>query len=172
MDSILEKQLESTAQIRFQDCDPFRHLNNARYTDYFMNARFDQLLQFYNFNLFEVAEKTNHGWVVTKNHTAFLSPVTMLEQVIIRTQLIEMTENRITVEGVMLDNNARRVKAVTWIEFTFVNLLTGRTANHTDDLMNLFRAVVVGDIFAPDGFNGRVDTLKAQFKRQPIPESQ
>jgi len=163
----LEKQLESTAQIRFQDCDPFRHLNNARYTDYFMNARFDQLMQFYNFNLFEVAEKTNHGWVVTKSHIAFLSPATMLEQVIIRTQLIEMTENRITVEGVMLNKDARRLKAVTWIEFTFVNLLTGRTASHTDDLMNLFRAVVVDDIFARDGFNERVDQLKVQFRRQP-----
>ena len=43
----LPKQLESTTKIRFQDCDPFRHLNNARYTDYFMNAREDQLAQFY-----------------------------------------------------------------------------------------------------------------------------
>jgi acyl-CoA thioester hydrolase len=31
---ILSKELESTAVIRFQDCDPFGHLNNARYIDY------------------------------------------------------------------------------------------------------------------------------------------
>ena len=29
--------------VRFQDCDPFGHLNNARYIDYFLNARQDQI---------------------------------------------------------------------------------------------------------------------------------
>ena len=28
---------------RFSDCDPFGHLNNARYIDYFINAREDHL---------------------------------------------------------------------------------------------------------------------------------
>jgi len=36
------KILQSTYQVRFQDSDPFRHLNNARYLDYFVNAREDQ----------------------------------------------------------------------------------------------------------------------------------
>ena len=31
----LKKELESEAFIAFGDCDPFRHLNNARYIDYF-----------------------------------------------------------------------------------------------------------------------------------------
>ena len=35
--------LSSTAIIRFQDCDPYSHLNNGRYLDYFMNAREDQV---------------------------------------------------------------------------------------------------------------------------------
>lgn len=41
------KELESIAVARFQDCDPFSHLNNARYIDYFLNAREDQLALFY-----------------------------------------------------------------------------------------------------------------------------
>jgi acyl-CoA thioester hydrolase len=35
----LEKVPESEALIRFPDCDPFNHLNNSRYIDYFINAR-------------------------------------------------------------------------------------------------------------------------------------
>ena len=31
--------LQSTVKIRFQDCDPFNHLNNAAYLNYFVNAR-------------------------------------------------------------------------------------------------------------------------------------
>src|SRR5262245_18170617 len=119
----LSKELETTAVIRFQDCDPFRHLNNARYIDYFMNAREDQLKQFYGFHIFDVAQKTNHGWVVSKNQLAYLSPAMMQEQVIIRTQLIQMTENVLVVEGIMLDQSATRLKSVAWIEFRFINLL-------------------------------------------------
>lgn len=33
------KETETKAVIRFQDCDPLQHLNNAKYFDYFFNAR-------------------------------------------------------------------------------------------------------------------------------------
>ncbi len=29
---------ESRVVIRFQDCDPMQHLNNAKYFDYYFNA--------------------------------------------------------------------------------------------------------------------------------------
>ncbi len=166
----LSKELETTAIIRFQDCDPFQHLNNARYIDYFMNAREDQLRDFYHFQIFEVAQKTGQGWVVTKNQLAYLSPAMMQEQVIIRTRLVRMTENILVVEGEMLDKSARRLKAVAWIEFTFVSLQTGRTTAHPEEFMHMFSPVVVEDIFTPDGFNQRVDSLKSQYRRQPITE--
>ena len=37
----LPKELESEVVARFQDCDPFGHLNNARYMDYFINIPAD-----------------------------------------------------------------------------------------------------------------------------------
>ncbi len=33
--------LGSKTKIRFQDCDPFNHLNNAAYINYLINARED-----------------------------------------------------------------------------------------------------------------------------------
>ena len=166
----LPKDLETTATIRFQDCDPFQHLNNARYIDYFMNAREDQLKQFYNFHIFEVAQRTQQGWVVTKNQLAYLHPAMIQEQVVIRTCLVHMTDTVLVVEGLMLDSVARRLKAFAWIEFTFVSLQTGRTTQHPDAFMSMFRPVVVEDVYTSDGFNQRVDELKAQYRRQPVPE--
>ena len=163
----LPKDLETTAVIRFQDCDPFQHLNNARYIDYFMNAREDQLKQFYNFDIFKETQRMQQGWVVSKNQLAYLYPANVQEQVIIRTRLVQMTETVLVVEGLMLDSAARRLKAVAWIEFTFVSLQTGRTTQHPADMMDFFRQVVVEDIYKPDGFNRRADELKAQFRRQP-----
>ena len=40
---------ESKVAIRFQDCDPFAHLNNAKYIEYFINAREDHLIQAYGY---------------------------------------------------------------------------------------------------------------------------
>src|SRR5262249_7327588 len=100
-----------------------------------------------------------------------LTSAVMQESLTIRTRLIRMSENQLVIEGLMLDKAARRVKSVSWIEFTFVSLQTGRPAQHPEDLMNLFRAVVVEDIYSPDGFNPRVDELKSQF-RKPIAAEQ
>ena len=35
----LEKNPESKVVVRFPDCDPFNHLHNSRYIDYYLNAR-------------------------------------------------------------------------------------------------------------------------------------
>jgi len=72
----LPKELESIAYVRFQDCDPFQHLNNARYIDYFLNAREDQLIKFYDFSIFQYTKEANAGWVVTKTQIAYLYPAT------------------------------------------------------------------------------------------------
>ncbi len=167
---ILEKELESTAYIRFQDCDPFQHLNNARYVDYFMNAREDQLARYYNFRIFDVARERQEGWVVTKSQLAYLFPAVMQEQVLIRTHLIQMTDTVLVVEGLMFDEEGKRLKSVSWIEFTFVSMQTGRTTKHPDEFITMFRPVVVPGIYNADGFSQRVNDLKTQLRRQPLPE--
>ncbi|MHB8627685.1 MAG: acyl-CoA thioesterase [Aggregatilineales bacterium] len=163
MSEPLLKELESTAVVRFQDCDPFQHLNNARYIDYILNARDDQLVRFYNFNIFEHGKIANASWVVTKHQIAYLHPATVMEEVIINTWLVQMTETTLVIEGIMFDKNVKRPKAVAWMEFTYISLATGRTAKHPDDLMQFFSAVCVEDHYQADGFNQRVETVKSQY---------
>ena len=43
------KRTTSHHRVRFADCDPMGHLYNARYLDYFMHAREDQLRENYDF---------------------------------------------------------------------------------------------------------------------------
>jgi acyl-CoA thioester hydrolase len=163
----LPKELESTAVIRFQDCDPFQHLNNARYIDYIFNAREDQLIEFYNFSIFDHSKAQNAGWVVTKTQIAYLYPAAVREEVIIRTCLLQMSETTLVVEGVMLDKDKKRPKAVMWVEFTYVSLATGRTSKHPDDLMQLFRDVRVDEEYYAGGFDQRVEDVKRQYRKQP-----
>ncbi|MCI0398405.1 MAG: acyl-CoA thioesterase [Chloroflexi bacterium] len=170
-DQPLLKELESTLTVRFQDCDPFGHLNNARYVDYFMNARQDQLAEFYDFRIFDVGRQLNMSWLVTRSHLAYLAPAGLMEEVRIRTRLIHLTDNSLVVEGVMLDQAGRRVKAVAWIEFTFVSLATGRAATHPEELMDFFSPVVVDVNYAPDHFEQRVQELKTHYRHAARPQT-
>src|SRR6266513_3156651 len=115
----LIKELESRTIARFQDCDPFGHLNNARYIDYFLNARQDQLASYYDFHIFDEAKRTNHGWVVTKTQIAYLIPCAVSERVLIRTCLIHMAERSFTVEGIMLSQDGSQTKSIMWMTFVY-----------------------------------------------------
>ena len=155
------KELESRARVRFQDCDPFGHLNNARYIDYFFNAREDHMAAYYDFHIFAHGQQTGQNWVVSKSQIAYLAPAFLDEEVVIRMRLIYYTENVLVIEGLMFDAKLQYLKAVAWMEFTYVNLSTGRPAQHEDDLMDLFGAVVVDESYDTAGFVPRADQLRA-----------
>jgi acyl-CoA thioester hydrolase len=163
--SILEKELDSRVVVRFQDCDPFGHLNNVRYIDYFMNAREDQLLDYYDFDLFGHTQNSGNGWVVSKNQIAYLYPARMKEEVLIRTRLIHRTERTLVVEGVMYDTDERHIKAVMWVEFTYINVKSGRPGSHEPELMALFDAVVIEDLYDGDtSFSARASELRSESR--------
>lgn len=160
----LPKELESEVIARFQDCDPFGHLNNARYMDYFINAREDQIIHYYDINIYEEAKETKANWVISKTQVVYLRPVLVMEKVRIRTRIVHFTENEIVVEGLMLDHEGQRLKCLSWVEFAYVSLTSGRPIKHTSEYMDLFRKVAFSDSFNPDGFNQRVDVVRAEVK--------
>ena len=167
----LPKDLSSTTQVRFQDCDPFGHLNNARYIDYFMNARTDHLASYYDFHIMEFGKQPVESWVVSKSQITYLSPAFLAEEVFIRTRLIRVTDKTLLVEGVMLDRAERRLKAVCWIEFTYVSLSTGKPVSHPDDLADFLSGVCFDETSASLNFDERVKELKAYYQRsKEIPE--
>jgi len=168
--SDLPKVLESKTIVRFQDCDPFGHLNNARYIDYFMNARSDHLRDNYDFEIFGWGKETGESWVVTKTQIAYLWPAGISEEVIIRTRLIHFDTSLLRVEAVMLDAAGRRVKAVGWVEFAYISMQSGRPVRHGDELTNFFSSVVADDVDPNQSFDDRVDEVKAEFRKRVAPE--
>ena len=160
----LTKVPESTLVARFQDCDPFGHLNNARYIDYFLNAREEHLAAHYGLHLYEHTKQTNEGWVVTNTQISYLRPVGVMEEVLIRTCLVQFSDTNLTVEGVMLDPKTFKLKSVCWMQFTYVSLATGRTIKHPDDLIAVFSNVIIEDVFAA-GFPARVEVLRKTATR-------
>ena len=76
----MKKIVQKVQKVRFQDCDPFNHLNNSSYIDYFMNAREDQILENYQLDIYEHLRTTGQAWVVASNQISYIKPVMMNEK--------------------------------------------------------------------------------------------
>ena len=138
----LLKKLESKTKIRFQDCDPFNHLNNSKYLDYYINAREDQLLQYYNLDLFKIIREEKLGWVVGNSQISYLKPTFTMEEVVIETQLIQYSPKHLMIEALMWNSDKTILKSFCWMGFIHFNLKTNQVQTHSDDFMNLFNNIV------------------------------
>jgi acyl-CoA thioester hydrolase len=138
----LQKVLTSKTKIRFQDCDPFNHLNNAKYIDYFINAREDQIEEDYGLDIFELVKTDKIGWVVASNQIAYISPAFTMETVCIQSKLIQFSDKSLTVEMTMWNDEQTKLKALLWVKFIHVDLKTQMAKKHSDEFMTLFASVV------------------------------
>lgn len=133
--------LSSLKTIRFQDCDPFNHLNNGRYFDYFMNAREDHLIENYNLDIYKIAKQTGLSWVVASSKIAFIKPAFLMETVFIETQMIAYSERDILVEMRMYDETKTSLKSLLWSNFVHFNLLTQKSDKHSESYLILFEEI-------------------------------
>lgn len=148
--------LSSKAIIRFQDCDPYAHLNNGRYFDYFMNAREDQVWAAYDFNIYEYSAKTGLGWVVTQNQIAYLKPAMLMEEVTMKSQLTAVGPKFLQVEMRMYDQQGQ-VKSLLWVQLVHVDIRKAKSVEHGADLQQLFDSLVTP--IEEKDFNQRIKVL-------------
>ncbi len=158
----MEKILESTTKIRFADCDPFSHLNNARYLDYFIHAREDQIEAAYDLHYYKHMHETGKSWVVGSNQIVYLKPANVLEEVIITSELIEYDKRSIRVEMKMWNKAKTELKALLWIRFMYVDVKSQRLTEHEENLMELFKNAFVGT--KAKTFEERFDQIMALKK--------
>ncbi|GAA4361092.1 acyl-CoA thioesterase [Hymenobacter saemangeumensis] len=158
---------ETLHRIHFQDCDMLGHLNNARYLDYFLNAREDHTTEHYAMNLGKLAQEQRAAWVITKHHLSFLKPARHGALVRIGTQLIHFDNSNLVVEMQMRSEDGQRLLALLWSEMTFVQMPAGTRLDHPDELMDLLNEIDVDEVdYDPDGFDERVKLVRQQLKQK------
>jgi acyl-CoA thioester hydrolase len=157
----MEKLPESISLIRFPDCDPFNHLNNARYLDYFIIAREDHLLKHYNFNIYAYAAEKGVSWVVRQSQIVYLRPAMLMEEVVIQSTLLHWGEKDLLVEMRMWDKTKTSLKSLLWITFTHVNMKTQRSELHSQELTERFRHLE-NPLPEPASFEQRVVMVKGK----------
>ncbi|WP_298553306.1 acyl-CoA thioesterase [uncultured Algibacter sp.] len=137
----LPKVLESKTKIRFQDCDPFNHLNNGSYINYFMNHREDVLIKDYNLDIYKKAKLEGKSWVSISNQIAYLKPALLMETVVIESQLIKFDTKNLLVEMRMYNEEKTHIKSIIWSGFAHFNLVSQKREIHSTDLLQLFKNV-------------------------------
>jgi acyl-CoA thioester hydrolase len=154
----MEKFSESSVVIRFPDCDPFNHLNNSRYIDYFINTREDHLTNDHQFNIYAYAKEKKLSWVVSQNQIAYLKPAVLMETVVIQTGILQMDDKQILVEMRMWNKEKTKLKALLWTRFVHFNFMTQKSETHSAELMTKFKPFENSSIRA-DSFETRVEEL-------------
>jgi len=139
----MNKIVQKLVKVRFQDCDPFNHLNNSSYLDYFMNAREDQILENYQLDIYEHLKTTGQAWVVVSNQISYVKPAFMNETVLIESKLINYTPKSASLEMQMWNKNKTQLKSIFWTRFVYFNAKTQQTVQHSEELTNLFKQIVV-----------------------------
>lgn len=155
----MDKVIESQVKIRFPDCDPFNHLNNSKYIDYIINTREDQLIEFYDFDIYKLAKEQGVSWVVAQNQIAYLQPAMLMEIVTIQTQLLSFDEKSLVVEALMWDENKTNLKAVLWTKLVHFDLKINRSTIHSAALTDFF-SQVENPLQEPVSFEERLESLK------------
>lgn len=145
--------------VRFSDCDPMGHLNNARYIDYMLNAREDHLKQAYQIDLLEY-HKQGIAWVVRRHDIQYVRPAFYNETVCIESRLIELTDSHVLVEMLMYDEKQTTLKAIMWTNFTSVDVKTGRKKEHSAEFMDFATTIKVDEVNIHGGLTERIKSLK------------
>ncbi|MFT6826747.1 MAG: YbgC/YbaW family acyl-CoA thioester hydrolase [Roseivirga sp.] len=155
------KETESRVVIRFQDCDPLRHLNNAKYFDYFFNAREDQVPKIYEVEMKDFILAYDAVWVVYNHHISYLKPANMGEWVRINSRVVWFNENTLVVEYCMFDDAKSHLKTLMWSTFKYVGMKTSRTVEHSEEISVYLKAILYPGVdYHPHKFDDRIQQVK------------
>ena len=154
----MNKQPQSNYTIRFSDCDLFGHLNNARYLDYFLNAREDHLKDHYQLDLATYYQQ-GIGWVVGSHEINYLKPAKYNENVTIRSSLIKANDQYLLVELQMMNAEQTEIKALMWTRFIPISVKTGKREDHPSDFMEFARSIELENTFAERSIKERILAL-------------
>lgn len=135
------KTMKSPKRVNFEDCDPFSHLNNANYINYFLTAREEQLRTNGVLNIFEHVKATGNGWAVTSHNILYLKPSLLGEELEIWSRMISFDSLRNLVEFVMICPEKKQLKSVMHSEFAYISIKKAKPVPLDDQMLGLFKEV-------------------------------
>lgn len=107
MEQPIHFPLSLPVQIRFNDIDPFGHVNNATYQEYFDLGRVQYFRQIFNGDLFT----KEMALVIASINTNFLDAVKLHDQIEVRTKIDEIGNKSLKMLQHVIDTRTGELKA-------------------------------------------------------------
>ena len=158
------KETESRVLIRFQDCDPLRHLNNAKYFDYFFNAREDQVPKLYGVEMMDFIKKYKAAWVIYNHNISYVKPAMVGEWVRIKSRIIWHNHNTVILEYYMTDDSEKQLKTLLWTTMRYVTLAEGKSTDHLGAVNDFLLATSMNRDISNMDIKDRVKELSLSLK--------
>ncbi|WP_143961538.1 acyl-CoA thioesterase [Litoribacter populi] len=159
------KETESRVVIRFQDCDPLQHLNNAKYFDYFFNAREDQVPKLYGVEMIDFIKKYKAAWVVYNHNISYVRPAKVGEWVRIMTRILWYDHNTVLVEYYMTDDSRKELKTVLWTTLKYVTIKEGKLTSHDGAVVDYLKATSENLDISEMELKQRVKAIKQKLQQ-------
>ena len=133
--------LKSRTRVSFDHCDPFAHLNNAKYLSYFLNARETQLRENKVLDIFNHAQTVGKSWVVIAHDIRYLRPARLGEELELWSRMLTFDSRTNLVEFLMISPETRQLKAILHTRFAYVSLKDARPAALEEEMKQLFQSI-------------------------------
>lgn len=158
-----QKTTKSRSVIRFQDCDPLRHLNNAKYFDYYYNAREDQVPKLYGVQQSAIYRAFDAVWVVYNHQIAYIRPAQMGEWVKLFSRIIWFNHDTVLIEYFMTNDDESQLKNVLWTKMKYVNN-AGNSVEHPEKITGYLDAVTYPGVdLETTDFQQRIKQIKTEI---------
>ncbi|KEO73872.1 acyl-CoA thioesterase [Anditalea andensis] len=159
------KETESRIVVRFQDCDPLQHLNNAKYFDYYFNAREDQVPKLYGVEMMDFIRKYKSTWVIYNHNISYVRPARVGEWVRIMSRVLWHDHNTAVIEYYMTDDDRRELKNLMWTTLKYVTIAEGKVADHQGAVIDYLKAISLQMDISDMTIAHRVKTIKAYLQK-------
>ena len=130
--------MKTNTRVSFEDCDPFSHLNNANYLNYFLTAREKQLRTNNILDIFKHAEKTGKSWAVMSHDIRYLRPARLGEKLEIWSRMLTFNSFINLIEFVMISKTSRQLKSIMHTQLAYFSIKRSKPVAHEDELKHLF----------------------------------
>jgi len=124
---------ESELRVRPDDIDMNNHVHNAKYLDYVLAARYDQMERCYHMSMEDFLDR-GLNWVVKACAIEFKRPLVLGDVLIVRTGIASVGTTGARVQFEIVKKASGKLAASGYFDYTMVKSATGRAEKIPADI--------------------------------------
>ena len=119
--SLNQQEYASDLAVRPDDIDLFGHVHSAKYLDYFLAARFDQMERCYGFGMGEYLAQ-GLGWYLQDSQISYKRPLKMGDTITIFTHIVSIERTGCIVAFRMINKSSNKLSCEGNCKFALIEL--------------------------------------------------